>query len=105
MQVGKKKASALKAVDFVIGRGKKFECRENVINVLLGCSRNFMNDYSDLVRTKTLEDSKGWLAPILYYATPWWIEKGAKINKNDLNIIVGTGLGSSATLSCFTIMI
>jgi len=53
---GKKKAKTFKLVDSVIVRGKKVKCKSENINVVLGCTYNFMHNYIDLVQNKTLED-------------------------------------------------
>uniref|UniRef100_M1DXX6 Putative plant transposon protein domain-containing protein n=1 Tax=Solanum tuberosum TaxID=4113 RepID=M1DXX6_SOLTU len=81
---GKKKASAFKPANFVMVRGKKVNCSSSYINVVLGCSRDFMHDYIDLVKKKTLDDIKGWLAPLLSDVSPRWIEAGAQIEKKGL---------------------
>lgn len=62
---GKKKASMFKPVNFVVIRGKKVKCRCLDINKVLGCSLDFMYDYIDFFKNKTIEDLKGWLSPLL----------------------------------------
>ncbi|WMV41801.1 hypothetical protein MTR67_035186, partial [Solanum verrucosum] len=82
---GKKKASAFKPDDFLVVWGKKIKCRSTKINVILGCSFDFMHYYHDLIKKKTIEDPKGWLAPLLSNVTPRWIEACALIEKKDLS--------------------
>uniref|UniRef100_M1DPD7 Putative plant transposon protein domain-containing protein n=1 Tax=Solanum tuberosum TaxID=4113 RepID=M1DPD7_SOLTU len=52
----KKKASMFKTMDDVKVRGRKVKCSSSDINVVLGCSTDFMHDYPDLIKTQTLDD-------------------------------------------------
>uniref|UniRef100_M1D9S2 Putative plant transposon protein domain-containing protein n=1 Tax=Solanum tuberosum TaxID=4113 RepID=M1D9S2_SOLTU len=55
---GKKKATIFRQVDSVIVQGKKVKCDSSDINVVMGCTYNFMHQYINLVQKKTLEDLK-----------------------------------------------
>ncbi|WMV49948.1 hypothetical protein MTR67_043333 [Solanum verrucosum] len=83
---GKKKESAFKPVDFVIVRGRKVKYRSTKIIGVLGCAWDFMHNYPDLIKKKTLEDLKGWWASLLSDDTRRWIEAGAPIKKKDKNV-------------------
>uniref|UniRef100_M1E0V1 Putative plant transposon protein domain-containing protein n=1 Tax=Solanum tuberosum TaxID=4113 RepID=M1E0V1_SOLTU len=83
---GKKKESAFKPLDFIVVRGKKVKCLCSDINVVLGCSLNIMHDYISLVLKKTLENLKSCLTLLISDVTRRWIEDGAPIEKNDLNV-------------------
>jgi len=83
---GKKKSRTFKPIFSVIVRGKEVKCESEDINVALGCTYNSMHDYINLVQRKTLEDLKGWLAPLLSDITSRWIEAGENIEKKDINV-------------------
>ncbi|WMV50528.1 hypothetical protein MTR67_043913 [Solanum verrucosum] len=82
----KKKAEARTPVDYVEVRGKKVKYSETDINDVLDCTTHTIYALADMIKAKTLEDLKGWLAPLLSDITPPWIEAGVVIEKKDLNI-------------------
>uniref|UniRef100_M1DL69 Putative plant transposon protein domain-containing protein n=1 Tax=Solanum tuberosum TaxID=4113 RepID=M1DL69_SOLTU len=82
----KKQTTAFKLVDYVFVRGKKVKCDSEAINVVLDCPDDIDGEYQHLIRTKTLENMKKWLASLISNGTPKWLEIGALIEKKDLNI-------------------
>uniref|UniRef100_M1DPP3 Putative plant transposon protein domain-containing protein n=1 Tax=Solanum tuberosum TaxID=4113 RepID=M1DPP3_SOLTU len=63
---GKKKASAFKPVEFVMVRGKKVSCSSDDINTVFEMATDFEHEYQSIIITKTLDDLKGWLAPLIW---------------------------------------
>uniref|UniRef100_M1DCF9 Putative plant transposon protein domain-containing protein n=1 Tax=Solanum tuberosum TaxID=4113 RepID=M1DCF9_SOLTU len=83
---GKKKASPFRSVESVMVRGKTVRCSSDDINVVLDRATSFEHDYQSMIKTQTLDDLRGWLAPLISDTTPRWITGRAPIEKKDLNI-------------------
>uniref|UniRef100_M1DS34 Putative plant transposon protein domain-containing protein n=1 Tax=Solanum tuberosum TaxID=4113 RepID=M1DS34_SOLTU len=67
---GKKKVGLIESVDYVEVRRKKVKCSETDINDLLDCTMRTIKFLADMVKTKTLDDLKGWFALLLSGTTP-----------------------------------
>uniref|UniRef100_M1DRG0 Putative plant transposon protein domain-containing protein n=1 Tax=Solanum tuberosum TaxID=4113 RepID=M1DRG0_SOLTU len=61
----KKSAAKFKTVDYVVVRGRKLKCDSDAIHVVLECSTRIKDDCEYKIRTKTLENRKKWLAPLI----------------------------------------
>ena len=79
------KLKASEMVDVVRVRGRKVKCSSSDINVELGFSGNFQSDLVDILK-ETMDNLKGWLAPMVTDSTPSWIAPGVEIEKKIFSI-------------------
>uniref|UniRef100_M1DJW6 Putative plant transposon protein domain-containing protein n=1 Tax=Solanum tuberosum TaxID=4113 RepID=M1DJW6_SOLTU len=82
----KKKASEFRPVKSVLVKGKEVECHSEHINAVLGLPLHSVLPYQGLPNTQSLENLKGWLAPMISNTTLRWMDTGAQIEKRDMNI-------------------
>uniref|UniRef100_M1DDJ5 Putative plant transposon protein domain-containing protein n=1 Tax=Solanum tuberosum TaxID=4113 RepID=M1DDJ5_SOLTU len=61
----KKLVTKFKPVDYVVVRGRRVKCDSVAITTVLECTIDIDDDCQHMIRTKTLENMKRWLAPLI----------------------------------------
>uniref|UniRef100_M1DC33 Putative plant transposon protein domain-containing protein n=1 Tax=Solanum tuberosum TaxID=4113 RepID=M1DC33_SOLTU len=67
-------------------RGKDDECHNEHINAVLGRPLHSVLLYQCFTIAQSLDDLKGWLAPMISNTAPMWMDTSAQIEKRDMNI-------------------
>uniref|UniRef100_M1DMH6 Putative plant transposon protein domain-containing protein n=1 Tax=Solanum tuberosum TaxID=4113 RepID=M1DMH6_SOLTU len=74
-------------VDYIEVQGKKVLCSESDIYDLLDYTTSTTHTLMNKVKTKTLDDLKGWLAPLFNNITPPCLDTGVLIEKKDQCVV------------------
>uniref|UniRef100_M1DBY6 Putative plant transposon protein domain-containing protein n=1 Tax=Solanum tuberosum TaxID=4113 RepID=M1DBY6_SOLTU len=89
----KKQEATLKYVGYVVVWGRKVLCDSTTINTILECTNNIANPHQHRMKTKSFEEIKNWLAPLICDGTSKLLEVGTPIMKRDMHVDAGYWFG------------